>query len=155
MIRLNIVFAFLFCAAGAYDQSVIVNPDGTHSVSTGSVVVNSDGTHSVISGSVIVNPNGTHSIISGSVIVNPDGTHSPVVGAPLITTPIADTPSTVNTMEFGFLDRLFSQDKESPSGQQQARPRVKLRRFKSLTPDSVRPPYLQPLIDLDAKNSSR
>jgi hypothetical protein len=140
MIRLNIVFAFLFCAAGAYGQSVIVNPDGTHSVSTGSVLVNSDGTHSVI---------------SGSVIVNPDGTHSPVTGAPLITTPVEDTPSTVNKMEFGFLDRLFSQDKESPSGQQQATPRVKLRRFKSLTPDSGRPAYLQPLIDLDAKNSSR
>jgi metallo-beta-lactamase class B len=61
-------------------QTVVVNPDGTHSVVHGNVIVNPDGTHSTVHGNVIVNPNGTHSTVHGNVIVNPDGTHSTVHG---------------------------------------------------------------------------
>ena len=73
----------------AYAQhTVIVNPDGTHSVAiqTGSniTVVNPDGSHStgIQTGNIItvVNPDGTHStgLLTGSstTIVNPDGTHT-------------------------------------------------------------------------------
>ena len=52
-------------------QTIIVNPDGTHSTIIGSgstkTIVNPNGTHSTIidngSKKTIVNPNGTHSII--------------------------------------------------------------------------------------------
>ena len=77
----------------AYAQhTVIVNPDGTHSVAiqTGNniTVVNPDGTHStaIQTGNIItvVNPDGTHStgILTGSstTLVNPDGTHTTVIG---------------------------------------------------------------------------
>jgi len=57
-------------------QTVVVNPDGTHSTVHGNVIVNPDGTHSTVHGNVIVNPNGTHSTVHGNIIVNPDGTHS-------------------------------------------------------------------------------
>ena len=79
------------CAAHA--QTVIVNPDGTHSIviSSGntSTVVNSDGTHSTVinngSTSTIVNSNGTHSTMinngNTSTIVNPDGSHSTVINS--------------------------------------------------------------------------
>ena len=73
----------------AYAQhTVIVNPDGTHSVAiqTGSniTVVNPDGSHStgIQTGNIItvVNPDGTHStgLLTGSstTIVNPNGTHT-------------------------------------------------------------------------------
>ena len=76
----------------AYAQhTVIVNPDGTHSVAiqTGSniTVVNPDGSHStgLLTGNIItvVNPDGTHStgLLTGSstTIVNPDGTHTTVI----------------------------------------------------------------------------
>lgn len=66
----------LIFSLNVYSQEVIVNPDGTHSIQTGSVIVNPDGTHSTVHGNVIVNPNGTHSIKAGSIIVNPNGTHS-------------------------------------------------------------------------------
>ncbi|GEM_PF-2415939 len=68
--------------------SIIVNPDGTHSVmyTSGGIgtVVNPDGTHSTVhtngNVSVIVHPNGTHSITHNngniSTIVHPNGTHS-------------------------------------------------------------------------------
>jgi hypothetical protein len=75
----------------SYGQTVIVNPDGTHSTmistpgaATG-IVVNPNGTHSTVvntspNSSVIVNPNGTHSTVikngNISTIVNPNGTHS-------------------------------------------------------------------------------
>ncbi len=76
----------------AYAQhTVVVNPDGTHSVAiqTGSniTVVNPNGTHStgIQTGNniTVVNPDGTHStgILAGSstTIVNPDGTHTTVI----------------------------------------------------------------------------
>ena len=78
-----------FMSLSAYAQhTVIVNPDGTHSVAiqTGSniTVVNPDGSHStgIQTGNIItvVNPDGTHStgLLTGSstTIVNPDGTHT-------------------------------------------------------------------------------
>ena len=91
MERLLIILAlsfFLNCSAIA--QSVIVNPDGTHSIvinnGSTSTIVNPDGTHSTAinhgSTSIIVNPNGTHSSVihngNISTIVNPNGTHSTV-----------------------------------------------------------------------------
>jgi len=75
-------------SSGLYAQSVIVNPDGTHSVvidhGVHKVIVNPNGTHSVAVGSgssnILVNPDGTHSQIIGDgntkIIVNPNGTHS-------------------------------------------------------------------------------
>lgn len=72
-------------------QTVVVNPDGTHSIGIDhgghSVVVNPDGTHSVAvnhgNHAVVVNPDGTHSIGidhgGHTVVVNPDGTHSVAV----------------------------------------------------------------------------
>tara|TARA_R110002020_G_scaffold436722_1_gene646871 strand:+ start:6504 stop:6887 length:384 start_codon:yes stop_codon:yes gene_type:complete len=75
-------------SSGLYAQSVIVNPDGTHSVvidhGVHKVIVNPDGTHSVAVGlgtsNILINPNGTHSQIIGNrnskIIVNPNGTHS-------------------------------------------------------------------------------
>lgn len=87
----RLVLGFLLCGAGVAQAqvSVIVNPDGTHSVlhqngNTG-VVVNPDGSHSVLhqngSTAVLVNPNGTHSVVPNTdtnptVLVNPNGTHS-------------------------------------------------------------------------------
>lgn len=60
-------------SSGLYAQSIIINPDGTHSV------VIDHGVHKVI-----VNPNGTHSVAVSSgisnIIVNPDGTHSQIMG---------------------------------------------------------------------------
>ena len=53
-------------------QTIVVNPDGTHSV-----VINNGNS------ATIVNPNGTHSTAihngNSSIIVNPDGTHSVVI----------------------------------------------------------------------------
>lgn len=75
-------------SSGLFAQSVIVNPDGTHSVvidhGVHKVIVNPDGTHSVAvnpgSNNILVNPDGTHSQIIGNgnskIIVNPNGTHS-------------------------------------------------------------------------------
>ncbi len=88
------ILLFLLClmSLSAYAQhTVVVNPDGTHSVAiqTGSniTVVNPDGTHSTAiqtgSNITVVNPDGTHStgILTGSstTIVNPDGTHTTVI----------------------------------------------------------------------------
>ena len=94
----------------AYAQhTVIVNPDGTHSVAiqTGSniTVVNPDGSHStgIQTGNIItvVNPDGTHStgIQTGSstTIVNPDGTH---------TTVIENGSNNITALNRDFLDRV-------------------------------------------------
>lgn len=69
------IFITLLCmvSLSAYAQhTVVVNPDGTHSV-----VINNGNT------STIVNPDGTHSIAinngNTTTIVNPDGTHSVVI----------------------------------------------------------------------------
>lgn len=67
-----------------HSQTVQVNPDGTHTVTTGNVKVNPDGTHTVVhkgeATSVQVNPEGTHTVIhhneTNSIQVNPDGTHT-------------------------------------------------------------------------------
>ena len=86
--KLLAVLFFAMLSSGLYAQSIIVNPDGTHSVvhehGDNQVIVNPNGTHAVIMGSgtskIMVNPDGTHSLIIGDgnskIIVNPSGTHS-------------------------------------------------------------------------------
>ena len=87
-----LICLLFFLGLSAYAQhTVVVNPDGTHSVIVNngnvSTIVNQDGTHStaIMNGnsSTIVNPDGTHStaIMNGSniTIVNSDGTHSTVI----------------------------------------------------------------------------
>ena len=99
-----------FMSLSAYAQhTVIVNPDGTHSVAiqTGSniTVVNPDGSHStgIQTGNIItvVNPDGTHStgMLTGSstTIVNPDGTH---------TTVIENGGNNITALNRDFLDRV-------------------------------------------------
>ncbi|HSF88604.1 MAG TPA: hypothetical protein VLA46_04255 [Saprospiraceae bacterium] len=79
----------------AFGQTILVNPDGTHSVilnsgSNTSVMVNPNGTHTVIfdngNTQTWVNPDGTHSVMVHAntnmpVLVNPDGSHSVIVNA--------------------------------------------------------------------------
>jgi hypothetical protein len=76
-------------------QTVVVNPDGSHSLvichgSTNALIVNPDGTHTQVFNhgdtQVRVNPNGSHTVILHSdtdtpLIVNPDGTHTRVLNA--------------------------------------------------------------------------
>jgi hypothetical protein len=73
MNRQLIVSVFvLLIARFAIAQSILVNPDGTHSV-----------IHDHGATSIVVNPNGTHSVLfnngSTSIMVNPDGTHSAIL----------------------------------------------------------------------------
>jgi hypothetical protein len=80
----------LFVGYYAVAQSIVVNPDGSHSimVHTGnaSTIINSNGSHATVinhgSTSIIVNPDGTHSTAfnhgSVSIIVGPTGMHSTV-----------------------------------------------------------------------------
>ena len=80
----------LFIGCYVVAQSIVVNPDGTHSimVTTGnaSMIINSNGSHATVinhgSTSIIVNPDGTHSTAfnhgSVSIIVGPTGMHSTV-----------------------------------------------------------------------------
>lgn len=75
-------------SVGLFAQSIIINPDGTHSVlidhGVHKVIVSPDGTHSVVVGTennnILVNLDGTHSQIinqgNSKIIVNPNGTHS-------------------------------------------------------------------------------
>jgi hypothetical protein len=89
--RINLLFIFLFVvmAGKAAGQTVIVNPDGTHTIVTGNVIVHPNGTHSVIhkagDNSVIVGPDGRHTVVIGSkesgtkTIIHPDGRHSVVL----------------------------------------------------------------------------
>jgi hypothetical protein len=86
--RINLLFISLFVvmAGKAAGQTVIVNPDGTHTIVTGNVIVHPNGTHSVIhkagDNSVIVGPDGRHTVVMGSkesgtkTIIHPDGRHS-------------------------------------------------------------------------------
>ena len=67
-----LILVNLILSGSIYAQSptVVVNPDGTHSVM-----------HKAGGTAVIVNPNGTHSVVhnantSTPVIINPDGTHT-------------------------------------------------------------------------------
>ncbi|MBX0292338.1 hypothetical protein K3G63_17965 [Hymenobacter sp. HSC-4F20] len=84
--------------AAQAQTSVVVNPDGTHSVlhQTGSsaVLVNPNGTHTVVPNvesnpTVIVNPDGTHSVLhrhgSTNLLVTPNGAHQ------VLTTTTPDT----------------------------------------------------------------
>ena len=71
--KLYLILVNLILCGSLYAQTptVVVNPDGTHSV------VHSSGSGTA----VIVNPNGTHSVVhnadtSTPVIINPDGTHT-------------------------------------------------------------------------------
>jgi hypothetical protein len=99
--KIRLILSLLLCSAGVVQAqvSVIVNPDGTHSVvhqnGNTSVIVNSNGTHSTLTQNgntaIIVNPNGTHSIIPNTetnpmVLVNPNGTHSIIQRTGTITT---------------------------------------------------------------------
>ena len=86
----QIIASALVLLIGRYAiaQSILVNPDGTHSVihdhGATSIVVNSNGTHSVVfnhgSTSIMVNPDGTHSTIlrhgNTGTVVHPNGRHS-------------------------------------------------------------------------------
>lgn len=86
--KILVILFLAMMSTGLLAQTIIVNPDGTHSVVHGEgdikILVNPNGTHSVIMGSgtsqIIVNPDGTHSPIVGNgntkIIVNPNGTHS-------------------------------------------------------------------------------
>ena len=71
--KILIILFFAMLSSGLYAQSVIVNPDGTHSV------VIDHGVHKVI-----VNPDGTHSVAVGlgtsNILINPNGTHSQIIG---------------------------------------------------------------------------
>ncbi|ASK32532.1 hypothetical protein CEY12_21660 [Chryseobacterium sp. T16E-39] len=68
-----LIFSLLTIAlTNAKAQTIVVNPDGTHST-----VIDTGATQT------IVNPNGTHSTIVGTgmtkTVVNPDGTHSTLI----------------------------------------------------------------------------
>ena len=91
MIRHLLGFVFLCTVQQVMTQSIIANPDGTHSVvhdnSPTSTGINPNGTHSVIfnngNTSIMVNPDGTHSVVvrtgNISTIANTAGSHSMVV----------------------------------------------------------------------------
>lgn len=92
IMRRILITLLCMVSLSAYAQhTVVVNPDGTHSVvinnGTTSTIVNSDGTHSTAikngNTTTIVNPDGTHSIAinngNTTTVVNPDGTHSVVI----------------------------------------------------------------------------
>lgn len=80
-----------FTTIAAFTQSVVVNPDGTHSV----LIDHGGGT------SIAIHPDGTHSVVVNhgavDVVINPDGTHSVVVHANQATTShLALAPSSIN-----------------------------------------------------------
>lgn len=91
MRRLFLLLLLFVAFENVKAQTVVVNPDGTHSIiiDNGSTktIVNPDGTHTTIidngSTKIIVNPDGTHSTVidndSIKTIVNPDRTNSTVV----------------------------------------------------------------------------
>ena len=105
-------------------HTVIVNPDGTHSVAiqTGSniTVVNPDGSHStgIQTGNniTVVNPDGTHStgIQTGNIItvVNPDGTHSTGILAGSSTTIVNPNGTHTTFIETGN-DNTTARNKDS------------------------------------------
>lgn len=87
-----LIFCLALLCQGLSAQTVIVNPDSTHSVihdhGKTKVMVNPDGTHSVMiqngKNQTWVHPHGTHSQVidhggNTKVIVNPDGTHTVVI----------------------------------------------------------------------------
>ena len=106
MIRL-LIASVLVLLVGRYAiaQSILVNPDGTHSVihdhGATSIVINPNGTHSVVFNngptSIMVNPDGTHSTIlrngNTGTIIHPNGRHSIFVTDSLPATNLTDTPN--------------------------------------------------------------
>ena len=97
------------CLANA--QSVIVNPDGTHSIAIGgqggapTIIVNPNGTHTVVhksaGHSIAVGPDGKHTVVVGDdkpgpkVIVHPDGRHTVIHATETHTT--ITGPAGINT----------------------------------------------------------
>lgn len=86
--KVLVILFFLLIPVGLFAQSVMIYPDGTHSVvhdhGIHKVIVNPDGTHAVVvdlgTNNILVNPDGTHSQIidhrNSNIIVNSNGTHS-------------------------------------------------------------------------------
>lgn len=102
--------------------SVVVNPDGTHSVlhQTGSsaVLVNPNGTHTVVPNvdsnpTVIVNPDGTHSVLhrhgGTNLLVTPSGSHQ------ILTNPILPTTCACYASRNERTDTLTLSPNERPS----------------------------------------
>jgi hypothetical protein len=104
------VALFAILQLPAAGQTILVNPDGTHSVilnagSSMPLMVNPDGTHTVIfnngSTQTWVNPNGTHSVMLNAdtntpILINPDGTHSVILNAQS-NTPVMVNPNGTHT----------------------------------------------------------
>ncbi|WP_125921617.1 hypothetical protein [Hymenobacter lapidarius] len=89
MKRYLLLALVLYAGSVQAQVSVLVNPEGTHSVihqnGNSGVVVNPNGTHSILTQTgntaIITNSNGTTTVIpdlsaNPTVIVNADGTHS-------------------------------------------------------------------------------
>jgi hypothetical protein len=94
IIRFLFISFFVATACLVNGQTIVVNPDGTHSVMIGSqqagspgIIVHSNGQHSVVhktgAHSIVVGPDGGHSVMVGSdqpgspkIIVHLDGKHS-------------------------------------------------------------------------------
>lgn len=78
-----------FATIAAFAQSVVVNPDGTHSV----LIDHGGGT------SIAIHPDGTHSVVVNhgavDIVINADGTHSVVAHANQTTTSHL-SPSSIN-----------------------------------------------------------
>ena len=97
VIRFFFISFFVAMTCLVNGQTVIVNPDGTHSVVVGldqpgtpKIVVNPNGSHSIIhttggAHSIVIVADGRHSVVFGldqpgapKIIVHPDGKHSVV-----------------------------------------------------------------------------
>lgn len=116
----NIAIAFLsIFTIHVQAQTVIVNPDGTHSIviDNGSTktIVNPNGTHSTLidngSTKTLVSPNGTHSTIidngSTKTIINPNGTHSTLINNGSTQTLINPNGSHTTIINQGNLKQTF------------------------------------------------
>lgn len=114
----QLIASVLLLLVGRYAiaQSILVNPDGTHSVihdhGATSVVINPNGTHSIVfnngSTSIMVNPDGTHSTIlrhgNTGTLIHPNGMHSVFVTE-------SDTPAT-NLTNTPSSQRRYQKKKE-------------------------------------------
>ncbi|TDQ19039.1 hypothetical protein DFQ04_0856 [Algoriphagus boseongensis] len=119
-----ILFFIFIWSTALKAQSVIVNPDGTHSVihdhGNTQVIVNPNGTHSILLGTgnikTLVNPDGTHSQLidhgATKILVNPNGNHSILTG--IISGP---TPTTILSVvsQASFRNKENSNSKSLPS----------------------------------------
>jgi len=91
MKKILFVFTFVALLNNIRAQTIIVNPDGTHSIMIDNgvtkTIVHPNGTHSTVidngTTKTIVNPDGTHSTVIDNgitkTIVNPNGTHSTII----------------------------------------------------------------------------